>query len=183
MAARYDINNIERLPKLPVKCYEYTVTVSSDAVNGRGDTYDRVVIYATPIKKGDRVVPYNDSNSGGEIVVSKYLPGDDVDQVLGVCLENPSGSDNTTANGGSPAHAQRRVATIAFFGDAVMSDVDAEGAMTAGYGCGWGESAATPTLVPVTSTPTAGAIVALAYAASGAKFPALYGFSGYGAKD
>jgi hypothetical protein len=183
MTARFSHKYIDNLPRVPVKCYEYTVTVAENAVNGRGDTIDRVVIYATPLEKDDLVVLYADSNSEGEIVVSKYIPGDDVDQVHGILIDNPEGNDDTTANGGTPAHAQRRTASVAFFGDAVDDRVDAEGTMTAAYGCGWGESAATPTLVPVTSTPTAGAIVALASVSSGARFPALYGFNGYGAKD
>jgi hypothetical protein len=173
---------IDNLPQVPCKAYEYTVTVSTAAVNGRGEKNDRVVIYATPIAKGDEVVVYDDSNSNGEIVVSKFLTGNDVDRAHGRAIDDPKGADNSTANGGTPTHAKRRTVTVAFYGDAVM-DFVADGTITAGYGMGFKESGASATLTAITSTPTAGAMIALAHQTTGNYFPVLLGFSGYAATD
>jgi hypothetical protein len=162
---------------VPVKLYEGTIT-KANVIKG-GLTVDDAITYNAPIAKGDYVKIRSDENSGGEIVVEKVTLGsNEVNDIHGVVIDSPSGDDQVTATGGTPAHAQRRVATVMFFGHRIrMFDVTIAGAIRGGYSILYSESAAG--VVEGSATLANGDAVACAYAAAGSVIPVLLGYYGF----
>jgi hypothetical protein len=180
MAARFDYNNID-VNKVPVKFYEGTVTRST-ALSG-GLVVDDAMTYSAQISKGDKVIFYSDANSGGEIVMQKVTLGsNEVNDVHGIVIDDPIGSDDVTATSGTPAHAQRRGGTVKMKGVAMTTmDVTDAGAIRAAYSVKYSESA--DGVIEGSATLANGDAIAAAYTAASGKIPVLEGYHGFHPAD
>lgn len=179
MAARFAYNyGPDEMDKVPVKLYEGTVTIA-DKLGPDGTTIEDTVTYSAPIAKGDYVAFYSDSNSGGEIVVTKVTLGsNEVNDAVGIVADNPIGNDTVTASSGTPAHAQRRSATIKMFGSRIQEHTaTSAGAIRAMYTVLYSEAAAG--VIEGSATLANGAMVAAAYTAASGTVPCLMGYYGF----
>jgi hypothetical protein len=183
MAARFSYKGMDS-QRLPVKLYEGTIT-KADKFGPDGLLVEDTVAYSAELQKGDKVIFYSDSNSGGEIVVTAAgLGSNDVDVAVGEIIDTPMGNDTATTSSGTPAHALRRSATIRCYGDPIVEefDVDTGAAVRAQYKLQWSEDDA-GAVEEDSSTLTAGCNVAMAYTAADGKVPVLMGLSGFMAAD
>lgn len=183
MTARFSYKGMDS-QRLPVKLSEGTLT-RADTIGPDGLVYEDQGTYSAELQKGDKVIFVSDSNSGGEIVVGAAgLGSNDVDVAVGEIIDVPFGSDGVTASGQTPAHAQRRSATIRCYGDPIIEefDVDSSAAVRAQYKLQWSEDDA-GAVEEDSSTLTAGCNVAMAYTAADGKVPVLMGLSGFMAAD
>ncbi len=181
MAARFSYADMD--PKaLPVKLYEGTFT-RADTIGPDGLVQEDSGTYSAQLEKGDLVIFYSDSTSNGEVVVtSAGLGSDNVDTAVGVIIDTPFGSDGTTTSGETPAHAQRRSATIRCFG-AQIEEFDATAAVIrAQYKLQWSESTA-DAVEEDSATLTQGCNVAMAYTPANGIVPVLMGLNGFMAAD
>jgi len=178
MASRYSYKGMSS-KILPVKLYEGAIT-RADKFGPDGLLIEDTVAYDAPIAKGDLVKIRSDETSGGEIVVEKVTLGsDEVNDAIGIVIDTPFGNDTVTATGGTPAHAQRRSASVRCFGDDLIEefDVTSAGAIRGGYSVLFSESAAG--VVEGSATLANGDAVALAYCAASGIIPVLMGYSGF----
>lgn len=170
----------DMLPRVPVKLSEGVITRADKLEHGKIVTTES---YASQLTKGDKVILVDDSNSGGEIVVAKFAPGNEVNDCIGEIDDYPMGYDDVTTSGQTPAHAQRRRATLKLYANAVDM-FTADGTITAGHKVVYKESGTEMTLTDASAGPSAnGQMVALAHASSGAEFPVALGYMGYQPAD
>lgn len=178
MAARFSYKDMDS-SCLPVKLYEGTIT-KADVIGPDGLIVEDTITYQYPLEKGDLVSFYSDKNSGGEIVVQKVTLGsNEVNDAAGIVIDAPMGNDAVTATGQTPAHAQRRSATIKCFGDPIIEEFDVTdaGAIRAMYSVLFSESAAG--VVEGSATLANGDAVAMAYTAASGIVPVLMGYAGF----
>ena len=177
MTARFSYANMDP-QRLPVKLYEGTIT-RADKIGADGLVVEDTVAYNSQLEKGDLVIFYSDSNSGGEVVVTTAgLGNDNVDNAVGIIIDTPIGNDTVTATNGTPAHAQRRSATIRCFGTQIEEFTATAAAIRAMYKVQFSESTA-DAIEEDSSTLTAGAAVAMAYTAASGICPVLMGYNGF----
>jgi hypothetical protein len=182
MAARFAYDFSDNLPKIPVKLYEGTAT-RGDVIGADGLVMTDAITYSAPIVKGDYVKLKDDSNSGGEIVVEKFVPGNEENNIIGRIVDAPKGTDAVTTSGQAPAHAQRRRATLALRAVAVV-EMTADGVQVAGQNCVYKESGASVTVTAGGAVPAANGVqVALAHALDATKFPVALGYFEYQPAD
>lgn len=178
MAARFSYKDMDS-SCLPVKLFEGTIT-KADVIGPDGLVIEDTITYQYPIAKGDLVAFYSDQNSGGEVVVQKVTLGsNEVNDAAGIVIDSPMGNDAVTATSGTPAHAQRRSATIKCFGDPIIEEFDVTdaGAIRAMYSVLFSESAAG--VVEGSATLANGDAVAMAYTAASGIVPVLMGYAGF----
>ena len=177
MAARFSYVGIDP-NRLPVKLYEGTVT-KADKFGPDGLLVEDTVAYQYEIQKGDLVAFYSDANSGGEVVVTKVTLGtNEVNDAAGIVIDTPMGNDTVTASSGTPAHAQRRSATIRCFGVQIEEfDVTAAGNLRAMYSAIFSEAA--EGVIEGSATLANGDMVIMAYTAASGIVPVLMGYSGF----
>lgn len=178
MAARFSYKDMDS-SKLPVKLYEGTVT-KADKFGPDGLLVEDTIAYSAEIQKDDLVAFYSDANSSGEIVVQKVTLGsNEVNDAAGQVIDTPMGNDTVTASSGTPAHAQRRSATIKCFGDPVVHefDVTSAGAIRAMYSVLFSEAA--EGVIEGSATLANGNAVAMAYTAASGIIPVLMGYAGF----
>lgn len=166
---------------VPVKCYEGTVT-KSDVIKG-GLTVDDAITYSAPLQKGDLFKVKDDSSGEGYIVVEKVTLGSsEVNDAHGMLVDAPRGDDQVTATSGTPANADRRIATARFFGSKlVVMNVSATAAIRAGYTIVYDEAA--EGIKEGSTTLANGSAVNLANTAAGGKAPVLIGYGGFNPAD
>ena len=182
MASRFAYDFTDNLPKIPVKLYEGTAT-RGDVIGADGLVLPDAITYSAPIVKGDYVKLKDDSNSGGEIVVEKFVPGNEENNIIGKIVDSPKGTDAVTTSGQTPAHAQRRRASIGIRAVAV-TDMVADGVQVAGQNVVYKESGASVTVTAGGAVPAANGVqVALTHALDGVKFPVALGYFGYNPAD
>ena len=182
MTARFSYKDMDS-SCLPVKLYEGAIT-KADVIGPDGLVIEDTVSYAAPLVKGDLVAFYSDTNSGGEVVVQKVTLGsDEVNDAAGIVIDAPMGNDAVTATGGTPAHAQRRSATIKCFGDPIIEEFDVTdaGVIRAMYSVLFSEAAAG--VIEGSATLANGDAVAMAYTAASGIVPVLMGYAGFHPKD
>lgn len=182
MAARFSYKDLDS-GRLPVKLYEGTVT-KADKFGPDGLLIEDTIAYSAEIQKGDYVAFYSDNGSGGEIVVQKVTLGsNEVNDVHGIVIDTPMGNDTVTASSGTPAHAQRRSATIRCLGDKVIEEFTATsaGAIRAAYSVSFSEAA--DGVIEGSATLDNGNMVAMAYTAASGIVPVLMGYSGFHPAD
>jgi hypothetical protein len=168
---------------VPVKLEEGAITRADVELPDGTIVEDAITARASGIVKGDYVAFYSDQNSGGEVVMTKVTLGsNEVNNVHGVVIDSPIGEDNTTATSGTPAHAQRRRATVMMFGHRMtMMDVTSAGALRAGYSALFSESAAG--IIEGSATLANGDAVIAAYTAASGEAPVLLGYYGFHPAD
>lgn len=171
------IHKYGKLPQFPaMRLYEGTATVA-DSISQTGGVMEKMVVYTTPIVKGDYVKIHN--NSDATPTVAKANIGDD--DIIGIVTDSPIRGDAQTASG-TPTTAQMRQATVELFGVAVRTvKNDGAGAINAGAQIGF--SNATPGYFEAGTPITANIVnaISLSYvgATAEAKFPALFGYFGF----
>ena len=181
MTARFSYANMDP-QKLPVKLYEGTIT-KADKFGPDGLLVEDTIAYSSELAKGDLVIFYSDSNSGGEVVVQAAgLGSNDVDNAVGIIIDTPFGNDTVTASSGTPAHAQRRSATIRCFGTQIEEFTATAAAIRAMYKLQFSESTA-DAVEEDSATLTQGCNVAMAYTAASGIVPVLMGYNGFMAAD
>ena len=182
MTARFSYKNMNP-QAVPVKLYEGHVDIA-DAIGPDGMVIEDAVTYSDKLEKGDLVVFYDSSTSGGEVVVTAAgLGSNDVDNAVGVIIDTPFGNDNSTVTTYTPTHALRRSATVRLFGTQIEEfDVDSGAAVRAMYKLQWSEDDANA-VEEDSSTLTAGCNVSMHYAAADAKVAVLMGYNGFMAAD
>lgn len=182
MTARYSYKGMNS-QRLPVKLYEGAIT-KADKFGPDGLLIEDTVAYAAELQKGDKVAFYSDANSGGEIVVQKVTLGsNEVNDVAGIIIDTPMGNDSVTATSGTPAHAQRRSATIRCLGNPIVEELDVtdDAAVRAMYSIKYSESK--DGVVEDSATLANGRMVAMAYTAASGKVPVLTGYAGFQPAD
>ena len=103
MTARFSYANMDP-QRLPVKLYEGYVT-RADTIGPDGLVVEDAVTYSSQLSKGDYVIPYSDSNSSGEVVVTTAgLGSNDVDNAIGIIIDTPFGADPDTVTTYTPTH-------------------------------------------------------------------------------
>ena len=170
---------MRNFPIISVKAFEGTITRYTNSVAPTGGINEGAAVYQYPIAKGD-LVKLKDHTDKGIILVEEAAAGDNI--VHGMAVSDPSGIDNVTASGGTPALAQQRVVDVAFIGLGVIElTVSATGAVSPGDVVGL--DADEPHEVEVEHDYSGGAViagdnakmVALTYAAAGEKVALLVG--------
>jgi len=167
--------------KIPCNLYEGTRTEYEGQADDGGKT--TVGVYSAELEKGD-LVKIRDHSTNGTILVELATAGDDADIAHGILIDEPIGSDTSTATGGTPAAAVQRIGTVAFFGNFVYPMMaSATGAISPGDMVAMDESEQNEFEVDVdyadiTATPSNtynGSAISLGYAAAGSYTPILYG--------
>jgi hypothetical protein len=169
-----------KLPTFAFRLYEGALTVHDGVRTESGGLMDNVVIYTTPLEKGDFVKIY--ANSDATPTVTKAEADDD--NILGIVVDAPQPGDTSpSGSGAGTTTAQMRKASVELFGVAVRNlKSDGAGAMAAGAQIGF--SNATPGFFEAGTPLTAAGIIngiCLQYTAATAEkqFPALLGYFGY----
>lgn len=171
-------NYLDGFPKVPAKLYEGTRTEYTGQTNDGGKT--TLGVYSAELEKDDWV-KLKDHTTNELILVEKVAAGDD--QAHGILIDDPIGDDNVTASGGTPAAAQRRTGTIAFFGLGVVEmTVSATGAVSPGDRVGQDadevmEIEQQTAYASIDGEDDPGAWISLGYGAAGYKVPVLIGAS------
>ena len=125
MVARTSFVNMRNFPVLPVKVSEGILT-RADTFSPNGGLIKGMVSYAAPVLKGDLVQLVVGSTDKGVIKVQKLdSAGAEGIQAAGMIVESPKGIDSTTVSGQTPAVANERIASVAFFGLGVIELVAA----------------------------------------------------------
>ncbi len=172
---------IDSLPKIPCHLYEGTRTEYTGQTDDGGET--TIGVYSAELKKGD-LVKIKDHTTNGLVLVEIAAAGNDKDVAHGILIDDPIGEDTVTTSGGTPAAAQRRVGTVAFFGNGVYPFVaSATGAISPGDMVAMDENEQNELEVDVdyadiVATPSNtynGCAISLGYAAAGSKVPILFG--------
>ena len=167
---------------IPVKLEEGAITRADAEMPDGTIVEDAITARASGIVKGDYVKFYSDQNSGGEVVMQKVTLGtNEVNDVHGVVIDSPMGEDNVTATSGTPAHAQRRRATVMMFGHRMTMMQATNAAIRAAYSVSWNESTANVT--ELSATLANGNMVAAAYTAASGEVPTLLGYYGFQPSD
>lgn len=117
MASRTAFNAMRNLPVKSVQAYEGTLTRYTSSVSPRGGVNEGAAVYSAAIVKGD-LVKIKNHTTQGLVLVEKSAAGDEL--VHGIAVSSPQGIDNTTASGGTPTAAYRRLVDVAFFGLAII---------------------------------------------------------------
>lgn len=176
MAKQY--NYLDRFPKIPCQLYEGTRTEYTGQTDDGGKT--TLGVYSAELEKGDWV-KLKDHTTNGTILVEIVAAGDD--QAHGILIDDPIGEDTVTASGGTPAAAQRRVGTVAFFGLGVVEmTVSATGAVSPGDRVGQDadevmEVEQQTAYSSIDGEDDPGTWISLGYGAAGYKVPVLIGAS------
>lgn len=172
---------IDSMPKVPCELYEGTRTEYTGQADDGGEL--TIGVYSAELEKGD-LVKLKDHTTNGTILVEQAAAGDDKDVAHGILIDDPIGSDTVTATGGTPAAAQRRSGTVAFFGTGVFPFVaSATGAISPGDMVAMDENENNEFEVDVdyadiTATPSNtynGSAISLGYAAAGYQTAILFG--------
>ena len=172
---------IDSLPKIPANLYEGTRTEYTGQANDGGET--TLGVYSAELKKGD-LVKLKDHTTNGLVLVEKAAAGNDKDIAHGILIDPPIGNDTVTASGGTPATAQQRIGTIAFFGQGVYPfTASATGAISPGDTVAMDEDENNELEVDldyadITATPSNtynGSPISITYAAAGSQTAVLFG--------
>ena len=130
MVERYQY--IDSLPKAPATLYEGTRTEYTGQTDDGGET--TVGVYSAVLAKGD-LVKVKDHTTNGLLLVEKVAVDGNV--AHGILIDDPIGEDTVTATGGTPAVADRRTGTVAFFGQGIIDlVVSSTGAVSPGDSLG-----------------------------------------------
>lgn len=167
----------DNLPKVPVNLYEGTRTEYTGQTDDGGET--TLGVYSAPLAKGD-LVKLKDHSTAGTILVEALAADGNV--MHGIIIDDPIGEDTVTATGGTPAAAQQRVATVAFFGDGIIElPVSETEAICPGDRVGQDASEAGEFEIKTDYTSIdetdQGSFIALSYAAASGKVAVLIGAS------
>lgn len=183
MAARKSYNyGPEDMDGIPVVLYEGTAT-RGDTEGPDGLIIEDAITRQYPLKKGDLVKFYSDSNNPGIVQVEKVTLGsDEVNDAVGRLADDPlAKGDSVTVSGAVPAIGQRRVATMKAFGSRMEEFKATGGAIRAQYSAKFDESAAG--VVEGSATLANGSMVAAAYTALNGITPVLMGYYGFHPED
>lgn len=169
----------DKIDNVPVKLYEGTVTRGDVELSNGNIEEDAITARSAGLKKGSFIKFYNDSSKPGVIQVQLAgIGANDVDDAVGIIVDNPLGNDDVTASGGTPAFAQRRTATAKFFGARIQElNATSAAAIRAGYTVLFSESE--EGIIEGGTTLANGASVAAAYTAASTPCPVLMGYYGH----
>ena len=171
---------IDGLPKLPCNLYEGIRTEYTGQADDGGET--TIGVYNKELEKGD-LVKLKDHSTAGTILVEICAAGDDI--AHGILIDDPIGEDTVTASAATPAAAQQRTGTVAFFAQGMYSfTASSTGAISPGDILGldaneeneleveldYANIVATPSIVTYPA-----AFTAASYAAAGGKLGVLIG--------
>ena len=173
----------EDMDGIPVILYEGTLT-RGDTEGPDGLEIEDAVTRQYPIKKGDLVAFYSDSNNPGVIQVTTVTLGsNEVNDAVGIIGDNPiAKADAVTTSGQVPALAPRRVATMKAFGTRIEEfDVTSAGAIRAMYSVSFSEAA--EGVIEGSATLANGDMLAAAYVAASGVVPCLMGYCGFHPAD
>ena len=177
MVARTSFVNMRNFPVLPVKVSEGILT-RADTFSPNGGLIKGMVSYAAPVLKGDLVQLVVGSTDKGVIKVQKLdSAGAEGIQAAGMIVESPKGIDSTTVSGQTPAVANERMASVAFFGLGVI-ELDAAGTIAPGSPVFHTEGSNDIVSGGAAAEGVNGQLIALTYAEVNEKVAVLVGASG-----
>lgn len=138
---------------------------------------DAITARVAGVAKGDLVRLVGTDTNKGSIVVEKATAANEGNVVIGIVVSSPEGVDNVTATTDTPAHAQRRIASVALFGLGVI-ELETDATTEPGVAIELSESE-TGIIGDQGAVAANGGWVALSYGVDGEKVPVLVGYSGY----
>lgn len=170
---------MRNFPVIGVKAAEGTLTRYTNSVAPTGGINEGAAVYSVPLQVGD-LVKIKDHTTNGLILVEKATAGNESDFAHGIVVSAPTGIDNTTVSGQTPAAAQRRIVDVAFFGLGVIElTASATSAVAPGDSLALDENEdneVEPDVAYASITKADnGSMIALSYAASGSKVSVLVG--------